>query len=284
MKNNLLKRFGVIIKSGMMMAGLMALAVITTASGNSQTNEVAANPDTGEFTIQQPVLQEIQQQKYERTFKTIINDPEDGIEKKVELRYNKEGNLTEVLVDGRLIPQADHSKYQKIIDEVTAEEKRLKEEMERVRIELDKVMKDISNIDFKAIRAEIDLNMEEVRRSVEESRREIEKIDRDAIRRDMERVRTEIDRVRTEVIIPELEHRRILSEEEKEEIRKSLETAKKEIQRNMEELHLNMQDLHISIDKGMTRVIINNDQGSTVSPQKKQKMQKQLEELEARKK
>ena len=256
MKNNLLKGFGVRLKSVMMMTGLMALVVITTASGNSQTNNVATNPEAGEFTIQHPVLQEMQQQKYERTFKTIINDPEDGIEKKVELRYNKDGDLYEVLVDGRLIPQSDHKKYQKIIDEATAEEKRLKVEMERVRTELDKVMKDISNIDFKAIRAEIDMNMEEVRRAIEQSRREfenidreairqdiervrreIENIDREALRQDMERVRTEIDRVRTEVIIPELEHRRILSEEEKEEIRNSVERAKKQkMQKQLEEL------------------------------------------------
>jgi beta-lactamase regulating signal transducer with metallopeptidase domain len=234
-------------------------------------------------------------QKYERTFRTIVTDPDDGVDKKIELRYKKNGELSEILIDGKTIAPSEHNKYRKVIEEAEADEKRVREELADLRADLEISMKEIGNIDFESIRAEIDLNMEEVKRSLEQAKLEMEKIDMEAIRRDMkkamesipddimkdiqidiEKVRAEIEIARSKIIIPDINDQMKLTEEQKAEIKKSMEEARAEIQKAVEELQKN-------IEEGHTRIIIDRNEKDSTSTAKKEEMQKKLEEMEASK-
>lgn len=234
-------------------------------------------------------------QKYERTFRTIVTDPDDGVDKKIELRYKKNGELSEILIDGKTIAPSEHNKYRKVIEEAEADEKRVREELADLRADLEISMKEIGNIDFESIRAEIDLNMEEVKRSLEQAKLEMEKIDMEAIRRDMkkamesipddimkdiqidiEKVRAEIEIARSKMIIPDINDQKKLTEEQKAEIKKSMEEARAEIQKAVEELQKN-------IEEGHTRIIIDRNEKDSTSTAKKEEMQKKLEEMEASK-
>jgi bla regulator protein blaR1 len=234
-------------------------------------------------------------QKYERTFRTIITDPEDGVDKRIELRYKKSGELSEILIDGKTIAPSEHNKYRKVIEEAEADEKRVREELADLRADLEISMKEIGNIDFEAIRAELDINMEEVKRSLEQAKLEMEKIDMEALRRDMkkamesipddimkdiqidiEKVRTEIEIARSKMVIPEISDQMKLTEEQKAEIKKSMEQAREEIQKAIEELQKSMAE-------GQKVVVIDRNENDSTSKAKKEDMQKKLEEMEASK-
>lgn len=67
---------------------------------------------------------------YERYYRTLINDPADDREKLVELRYAKDGRLTEVLIDDRVLTRAERKRNEKIIRKAIAEEKKVEIEID----------------------------------------------------------------------------------------------------------------------------------------------------------
>lgn len=69
---------------------------------------------------------------YYRYYRTLISDPRDGSEKLVELRYTKNGRLTEVLIDDRSLTRAERSKHEKIIRKAMAEERNTGKEIDEL--------------------------------------------------------------------------------------------------------------------------------------------------------
>jgi hypothetical protein len=70
--------------------------------------------------------------QYERYYRTLINDPADGREKLVELRYTKDGRLSEILIDDRTLTRAERRKNDKIISRAMAEERKVEKEIDEM--------------------------------------------------------------------------------------------------------------------------------------------------------
>jgi hypothetical protein len=237
-------------------------------------------------------LQDTVKQKYDRTFRTFFTDPEDGLEKKVELRY-RAGALSEILVNGKAVPQSEFTKYDKIIKAAEADAEKIKKDLKAASEELEQAMQELAKVDFKAMHEEIARSMEnfdqtymeEVRKAIDQARSEIEKIDREKMRREirasseiareeMEKARQEIERVRLEIIIPEIERQRSMTEEERERFRQEMERVREELRINMEEFRANFRS-----GEGFT-VIGTLQPVPEVSTKKRQEMEKTLEDLE----
>lgn len=74
--------------------------------------------------------QDTEEGQYDRYYRTLISDPDDGREKLVELRYSNEGRLTEVLIDDETLTRAERRKNEKIIHKAIAEEKKVGKEID----------------------------------------------------------------------------------------------------------------------------------------------------------
>jgi uncharacterized protein YukE len=283
MKNkNLQKACGRLMILTMLAAALMMMPLQTIRSaGNS------SSPDNSNS-----VLQDTVKQKYDRTFRKVFTDPEDGIEKKIELRY-RGGELTEILVNGKSVPKSEFSKYEKVIKQAEAESEKITKDLKAASEELEKAMQELAKIDFKGMHEEISRSMEkfdqtymeEVRRAIDQARSEMEKIDREEMKREIrasmetareeiEKARQEMERVRREVIIPEIERQRSMTEEEREKFRLEMERVREELRINMEEFRENFRS-----GEGFM-VIGSMDPEPEVSTKKRQEMEKKLEDLE----
>ena len=177
MKNKNLKKAGSRLIILVMLAAPMMIMPLQTirSAGNSYS------PDNSI-----PVLQDTVKQKYDRTFRKVFTDPENGIEKKIELRY-RAGELAEILVDGKSIPKSEFSKYDKLIKQAEAESEKITKDLKAASEELEKAMQELAKIDFKAMHEEISRSMEkfdqtymeEVRKAIDQARSEIKKTDRE---------------------------------------------------------------------------------------------------------
>jgi hypothetical protein len=74
--------------------------------------------------------QDTEEDRYDRYYQTLICDPDDGREKLVELRYSREGRLTEVLIDNETLTRDERRKNEKIIRKAIAEEKEVAKDIE----------------------------------------------------------------------------------------------------------------------------------------------------------
>ena len=75
-------------------------------------------------------IQDTEPGQYDRYYRTLISDPFDGREKLVELRYTKDGRLTEVLIDDKKLTRAESRENEKIISKAMAEEKKVEKEID----------------------------------------------------------------------------------------------------------------------------------------------------------
>jgi flagellar basal body-associated protein FliL len=76
--------------------------------------------------------QDTDEGRYDRYYQTLISDPVDGREKLVELRYSKDGRLTEILIDDRALTRAERRKNEKIISRAVAEERKVEKEIDEM--------------------------------------------------------------------------------------------------------------------------------------------------------
>ncbi len=76
--------------------------------------------------------QESEGGQYERYYRTLISDPVDGKEKLVELRYKKDGTLTEVIIDDKSLTRAERRKNEKIINKAMTEERNVGKEVDEL--------------------------------------------------------------------------------------------------------------------------------------------------------
>ncbi len=89
-----------------LLACLTSLLLLLPAAGSAAN---AFDYESGTKLIQDTL-------KYNKSLRTFVTDPSDGIEKKIELRYQNEV-LTDVLIDDKRIKKEDYRKYEKIIEE-----------------------------------------------------------------------------------------------------------------------------------------------------------------------
>ena len=122
--------------------------------------------------------------QYERYYRTLISDPVDGREKLVELRYTKDGRLTEVLIDDRTLTRAERRKNEKIISKAMAEERQVGKEIdgmvEGIGIAVEETMGVISDVFGSVIEDLCDGNTEEADARGEENSPEPRRRDRKA--------------------------------------------------------------------------------------------------------
>jgi len=76
--------------------------------------------------------QDTEKGHYDRYYRTLITDPVTGREKLVELRYMKDGKLTEVLIDDKTLTRSERRKNEKIISKAMAEEKNTGKEVDEL--------------------------------------------------------------------------------------------------------------------------------------------------------
>lgn len=235
-----------------MIAVTMLMAPIQTARSADGSSESEYETSCSQDTVRQ---------NFDRTYRTVYRDAGDGVEKKVELRY-RAGILTEILVNGKPIPQSEFSKYDKVIREADADAEKIKKDLKAVSEEIEKAMQELDRVRRDVIIPEI------------ERHRILAEQDRERLRQEMERVRVETERVRREVIIPEIERLRIMTEEDREKFRQ-------EMDRVRDELRINMEELRESLRTGEGFIVFgSNETITTVSESKRAEMEKKLEELE----
>jgi len=115
---------------------LILLVIILAFTGklNAGENSTDAN-DKSATELQAPaegqkgLHQDTEAGRYDRYYRTLISDPVDGREKLVELRYTKEGRLTEVLIDDEVLTRVERRKNEKIIRKAMAEERDIEKDV-----------------------------------------------------------------------------------------------------------------------------------------------------------
>jgi hypothetical protein len=106
-------------------AGKLNAGQNSTDAKNESVPELRVTADgTADFN------QDTVEGRYDRYYRTLISDPDDGSEKLVELRYSKEGRLTEVLIDNETLTRDERRKNEKIIRKAIAEEKKVAKDIE----------------------------------------------------------------------------------------------------------------------------------------------------------
>jgi len=241
------------------LAGLTSLLLLLPAAGSAAT---ASEPDWNSTGIQDTL-------KYNKVYKTFITDPSDGIEKKIELRYYNE-ELTDVLIDGKLIKKEDYRKYERIIEEAEADVINLKRETSAAREEIRRAMEELRAID-----------LDELKKEIEISRDIILDISTEEIEKEIQKVQKELEKIKTEIILKDNDDFHVFTEEDKAEIVKMMEEIRKDIQIDIADLQYDMakdEHLRIIIKTDIDTYI---DIDSQLPPLEKAKMLKRLEELEA---
>lgn len=211
--------------------------------------------------------------KYNKSLRTFVTDPSDGIEKKIELRYQNE-ILTDVLIDGKRIRKEDYQKHEKIIKKAEAEIIDINRDASAAKEEIRRAMEELRNIDLEEIRKDIDVTRDII---IDIHTEEIEK----EIQKEIEKVRKEIEKLKTEVVIKGVDELYMVAEADKAEILKIMEEIRKDIQIDITDIRADIANgdhWSIIVDTDIDTKI---DSGDTLSPGKKEKMHKRLEELEA---
>lgn len=108
-------------------AGKLNASQRSTDEGIESASEIQALAEGNEG-----LHQDTEAGQYDRYYRTLIIDPTDDREKLVELRYTKDGRLTEVLIDDEILSWAERRKNKKIISKAMAEERNVGKEIEEL--------------------------------------------------------------------------------------------------------------------------------------------------------
>jgi len=109
-----------------------------------------------------------------------------GDQERIEMTFNH-GKLTELIIDGKVIPENDYSKYTDLISSTRDEVARTSREVEKAEAELAALDAEKIEIEInKALNEAREINEEEIRMEIEEARAELEKIEQEDIMTEVE--------------------------------------------------------------------------------------------------
>jgi hypothetical protein len=134
-----------------LLAGLTSLLLLLPAAGSAAN---AYDYEIGAIPVQDTV-------KYNKSLRTFVTDPSDGVEKKIELRYQDEV-LTDVLIDGKRLKKEDYQKHEKIIRKAEAEIVDINRDASAAKEEIRRAMDEVMAIDLDAIWKDIQIDIADI--------------------------------------------------------------------------------------------------------------------------
>ena len=157
-------------------------------------NEVFKKGHDDAFALYQDTLR----LKESARVKTTWTDPADNIEKDVRMNIEK-GEVTELIIDGNIIPENEYDNYRGLIDKTIRDytrgmEKLAAMDFDRIEKDIEEAMEKIENMDFDRIEKDVEEAMEKIEnmdfdrieKDVEESMKKIENMDFERMVRDAE--------------------------------------------------------------------------------------------------
>jgi len=250
------------------------------------------------------VYQDTLRLKESATVKTTWTDPADNIEKDVRMNIEK-GEVTELIIDGNIIPENEYINYRGLIDKTMRDykqgmkklavtdfgqiEKNVEEAMEKIEnMDFDRVIKDaeeamekIENMDFDRIEKDAEeamkrienMDFDRIIKDAEEAIKEIEEIDFEEIERN---IRQNMDNIDIEEMLKDIEEN--IKKIEKTDL-KNIETKMRETMKNMDENHIEIarHNINRTLDKMDNHTYENYDRGRRMTPEEMKATLKALE-------
>ncbi|HOP03304.1 MAG TPA: M56 family metallopeptidase [Tenuifilaceae bacterium] len=183
--------------------------------------------------------------------KTITE--KDGKSKEMKFKL-KNGEVSELYIDGKKIPEKDFEKYQPEIDETI-------KGLKQAKIDIKNAMKDIENVDFEKIKAEVaeamkdfEINMASVHEEIAKAMEEAKNVD---IEKAMKDVQVSIEHIQSKDFEKELfEIQKSIAEIEKidmEEVKRQMEEVRKELQ------NIDLEQIKQQVEKARQEALQNVD-------------------------
>jgi len=206
--------------------------------------------------------------------RTIIKD---GKETDIKMKVEK-GEVTELYVDGKKIPESGYGKYQPEIDktmkdlqmlerELTETNQKLNQfeiqfDMEEIRKEMEENMREmeqkIKEIDVEAMIENIEIpeiDQEKIKQEIEKAIQEIEAIDMEKIREEMEFAMQDVCEEMKNIEFPDMNEVKMEMEKAMQELKEiDREKIEKEIQEAMQDIQIDKEELQQEIEKSLQEI------------------------------
>lgn len=188
--------------------------------------------------------------------KTIIRDFTDKDGKRKNIKFTLEnGNVTEMYVDGKKVPEKEYKTYQPVVDETI-------DDLKKAKVEIIKAMKVIKDIDTEEIQKEVEvamknihIEMDSINKEVERSLKEIKVIKLDSIMKDVEIGLMSIQKINLDSILIDVQKSiSDIKHVDMEEVKKQMEETRKEIdnidfEKIRKEIEINWSETMKDVDK-----------------------------------
>ena len=265
-RNNILKeKFVAIFSIVLLVSSLVALTGFDKETSRNpqialEKSSAISNLNYGKSPVEStyPVIhpQDTVRQKEIFTIKTRWIDPADNKEKEVKMSI-KNSQVTELILDGEVIPPEDYHFYQDLIDDTVNEYEQAMKELEdldvdKIKEELEEARLEMENIDMEAIEKELqearleieNIDMEAIEKELQKGMRELENLDMEAIEKELQKGMRELENLDMEAIKKELQK----GMKELENL--DMEAIEKELQEALKELEtIDMKEIEKSIEK-----------------------------------
>ncbi|MCF8223553.1 MAG: M48 family metalloprotease [Bacteroidales bacterium] len=288
-KTNTLQRIIALVSITLILTGtgiMLSMSSCTTANA-AGSGKIAEN--TPRESTKMPALHEVKEdilitQDTIRGHNSVIvntdwTDPSDNENKRVKALFEF-GEITELSIDGEMIPENEYNRYDELISQLHHEYREAMEEIEDLNIEeiereVERAIKEVEYIDIEEIERDVEramkevenIDIEEIERDVERAMKEVEDIDFEEIERDVERAMKEVEDIDFEEIEREMEK----AMKEIENI--DMEKIEKEVERAMKELKEKLKDLEKKSSE--------KEPGNDELGREKERLEKKLVELQA---
>jgi len=198
------------LMSVILIAGVVIITGFSTEPGIDKSDLPVSNI-TESIATDHPVIQyntDIQQDtiKLSGDINRTIIDPTDNKEKDARFTF-KNGELTALTIEGKMIPESDYHLYESDIEEAKNDMADVVADMEEALVDMEEALAEIEEID-----------MEEIERDIQEALQEIEEIDLEAMELEIEDALSEIQELDMEAIEFDMQEALVEIEESLEEI------------------------------------------------------------------
>ena len=310
-KTNTLQRIIALVSITLILTGtgiMLSMSSCTTANaaGSGQIAENTPRESTkmpARYEVKEDILitQDTSRDRNSVIVNTDWTDPSDNENKRVKALFEF-GEITELSIDGEMIPENEYNRYDELISRLHHEYREAMEEIEDLNIEeierdVERAMKEVEDIDFEEIERDVEramkevenIDFEEIERDVERAMKEVENIDIEEIRRDVERAMKEVEDIDFKKIERDVERAmKEIGNIDMEKIEKEVESTirgieeiditelkeeRNEKKRSMEELKEQLKDLEKKSSE--------KEPGNDELGREKERLEKKLVELQA---